>query len=143
LKSGTTEVNYAGLTTDSSGFFTVSTSLPNGAYNWRVKGPDGVVKSLPTDPAGFLANSGVVTLNSAPQINADMGQLRSGDCNNDNVISVVDFNILKSAFGRGNGQPGYDNRADFNGDHTVNVSDFNLMKLNFGFSGSQPLGPGR
>src|SRR5205823_2963885 len=39
LKSGTTEVNYPVQNTDASGFFTQVITLPNGAYNWRVKGP--------------------------------------------------------------------------------------------------------
>ena len=39
LKSASTEVNFPSATTDASGFFTVSVaSLPNGTYNWRVKG---------------------------------------------------------------------------------------------------------
>ena len=42
------------VTTDASGFFTVEvSSLVTGTYNWRVKGPDGVVKTQATDPPGF------------------------------------------------------------------------------------------
>src|SRR4051812_40648068 len=34
------DINYTGLTTDSSGFFTVTvTGLTNGTYTWRAKGP--------------------------------------------------------------------------------------------------------
>src|SRR5207302_1980388 len=47
LKSSTLEVNYPQQSTDASGFFTVSVSgLASGTYNWRVKGPDGVVHSV-------------------------------------------------------------------------------------------------
>jgi hypothetical protein len=142
LKSGTTEVNYPVQNTDSSGFFTVTTSLPNGAYNWRVKGPDGVVKTLATDPPGFLANTGTLTLTGAASTQVEMGLMKAGDVNNDNIITVQDFNILKTAFGRSSGNPGYDNRADFNGDTTITVQDFNLLKGNFGVGGAPPAGPG-
>src|SRR2546423_6560018 len=71
LKSGTTEVNYPVQTTDASGFFTVSVgSLPLGTYGWLVKGPDGVVKTQATDPPGFLANTGTLTLTAAASTQA-------------------------------------------------------------------------
>jgi hypothetical protein len=71
----------------------------------------------------------------------DMGLMRAGDCNNDNVISILDFNILKGTFGKGAGDPGYDGRADFNGDNAVSVQDFNLQKNNFGQAGSPAARP--
>ncbi len=128
LKQGSTEVNYPSQTTDASGYFTVSLSgLPNGTYNWRAKDPK------------YLANSGTVQL--AGSQNLEMGLMRAGDCNNDNVINVSDFNILKGTFGKSLGDNGYDDRADFTGDHAVSVSDFNLVKGNFGSSGAPPLQP--
>src|SRR5205085_5439971 len=117
--------------TDSSGFFPVSVgSLSNGTYNWRVKDPK------------YLANVGTVTLAGAAQTNAEMGLMKAGDCDNNNVVSVLDFNILKNTFGKSQGDPGYDDRADFSGDLAVNVSDFNALKGNFGVSGGPPVGPG-
>jgi hypothetical protein len=71
-----------------------------------------------------------------------MGLMRAGDCNNDNIVSILDFNILKPTFGRSAGEPAYDGRADFTGDNIVNVSDFNLLKGNFGAGGAPPLRPG-
>jgi hypothetical protein len=140
LKLGGAETNYSSLTTDASGFFTVPvTGLPNGTYSWRVKGPDAVLKTLATDPPGFLANSGTVALSGALSTSQEMGLMRAGDCNNDNIINISDFNILKNSFGRASGSPGYDNRADFNGDSVVNIQDFNLQKGNFGIPGSPPL----
>jgi hypothetical protein len=129
LKSGTTEVNYPVQNTDASGFFTQVITLPNGSYDWRVKGPL------------YLANSGNVTLSGAPTTNVEIGLMRVGDCNNDNVINIVDFNILKVTFGKALGDPGYDGRADFNGDNVVSVQDFNLQKGNFGHGGAPPLRP--
>lgn len=130
LKSGASEVNYPVQNTDARGYFTQVISLPDGTYNWRVKGPK------------HLANSGSVVLNGASIINAEMGLMRAGDCNNDNSITVVDFNTLRPAFGRGQGDPGYDDRADFTGDLRVNASDFNLMRGNFGLVGVPPASPG-
>jgi hypothetical protein len=106
-----------------------------------VKGPDGVVKTLATDPPGFLANVGTLSLTGAASVQVEMGLLRAGDANNDNVVSAQDFTALKNAFGKSTGSPGYDNRADFNGDTTVSAVDFNLLKSNFGSSGAPPVGP--
>jgi hypothetical protein len=132
LKSLTSEVNYSGLTTDASGNFTVpvNTLLP-GMYNWRVKGPK------------YLANSGQVMLMGLPVTNQEMGLMRAGDCNNDNVVNATDFNIMRNSFGQTIGNPGYDDRADFNGDQVVNASDFTLLRNSFGFAGAPPLAPGQ
>ncbi len=130
LKMGTAEINYPSQNTDASGFFTVPvTGLPSGTYSWRVKGPK------------FLANSGSVVLTGGGTTQAEMGQLRAGDSDNDNVVNVNDFAIVQRAFGRTIGNGRYDDRADFTGDQVVNVHDFNLMKVNFGQTGAPPVGP--
>jgi hypothetical protein len=130
LKAGTNEANYALQNTDASGFFTVSVvMLPGGAYSWRVKDPK------------YLANSGTVALSGALTTQQEMGLMRAGDANNDNVVSILDFNILKNAFGKAQGDPGYDDRADFTGDNAISILDFNLLKGNFGTAGAPPLGP--
>jgi hypothetical protein len=130
LKLGTTEVDYPAQTTDANGFFTVSVgSLLNGTYNWRAKGPK------------YLANSGLITITGAQSTSVDIGLMRVGDCNNDNNITVTDFIIEKSSFGKGQGDPGYDPRADFDGNNRVNVTDFNLLRGNFGQGGAPPIGP--
>lgn len=132
LKLGTTEVNYPVQTTDASGHFTVSLgSLPDGTYNWRVRGPR------------FLANSGTVIINYQPTYNVEMGLMRAGDCNDDNVVSASDFVIVKNAFGTTVGDPGYDARADFTGDNSVTIRDFGLFRTNYGMGGSPPINPQR
>src|SRR5947208_1608119 len=65
----------------------------------------------------------------------EMGLMRVGDANNDNVINAVDFTLLKSTFGKSMGDPGYDDRADFNGDQVVNTADFTPLRSNFASSG--------
>lgn len=132
LTLGPSETDYPAINTTASGVFTASVSgLLTGTYTWRVKGPK------------YLANSGTINLTGAPTTNLEMGLMRAGDANNDNLVSSVDFTILKNTFGLSTGQPGYDDRADFNGDLVVNVSDFNLLRANFGSGGAAPTGAGR
>lgn len=130
LASGGPDNEYTGMTTDASGFFTVSVgSLPAGAYNWRVKDPK------------YLANSGSITLSGAPVTNVEMGLIRAGDADDNNVVNASDFNILRGTFGKSFGDPGYDDRSDFTGDQIVNVADFSLLKANFGQGGAAPTNP--
>lgn len=129
LLTGGPLLSYSG-TTDDYGFITVTGGLiPGpGTYNWRIKNPQ------------TLANSGSASLVSG-QNQVDMGLLKEGDANNDNTISVVDFNIVKVTYGKGPQDPGYDARADFTGDNVINVQDFNLLKLNYGQGGAVPISP--
>ena len=83
-----------------------------------------------------MAASGSLTLSGAPSNQAEFGLQTAGDANNDNVINVLDFNIMKNTFGKSLGATGYDRRGDLNNDDVVNVLDFNLQKGNFGQSGA-------
>jgi hypothetical protein len=65
----------------------------------------------------------------------DFGLLREGDANNDNVVSILDFSILATAFGECSDCPLFDERADFNGDGCILINDFSLLATNFGESG--------
>ena len=120
IKMGATEVAYPFRNTDASGYFTVTANLPGGVYGWRVKNPK------------YLANAGTFLLVRGTVIQVEMGTMRPGDCNDDNVVNAQDFIILKNTFGHQVGEPSYDDSANFNGDLVVNVLDFNLMKPNFG-----------
>ncbi len=111
------------FTTDASGFFTVTTGLPDGSYNYYVKG----IK--------WLANSGNLVI-SGGSARPEMGTLRGGDANNDNTVGATDFGITRATFGKSPGDPGYDARADFNNDGPVNTQDYNLVKGNFGQAGA-------
>jgi subtilisin family serine protease len=116
---------YTGITTDNSGYFTVTAPTP-GTYDWRVKNPQ------------TIANAGTVSLSLGTNA-VEMALLVAGDINNDNCINVLDFSILKGTFGKSDGNPGYDARGDLNSDNTVNIADFNLLKTNFGLCGAGPL----
>jgi hypothetical protein len=123
-------IDYPLQETDENGYFSVDvTNLPNGDYNWRVKGPE------------YLANSGIATLAGDPVTPVEMGLMLVGDSNNDNNINIADFTVIKPTFGFGCGQASYDDRAEFTGDCTVNITDFNYFKRNFGTTGSPPLRP--
>jgi hypothetical protein len=127
---GTPSVTYPNRTTDASGTFTVTANgLPGGQYNWWVKGPK------------YLANGGTVALTGGQTTAVEMGLLRAGDANNDNLVTAVDFSILRNTFGLGIGNAGYDDRADFNGDQVVAAQDFSLLRNNFGFTGALQLCP--
>jgi hypothetical protein len=70
-----------------------------------------------------------------------MGLMKTGDCNDDNVITALDFTVVKNNFGKTIGDPGYDARADFDGDNTITSVDFILQRGNFGTTGAPPLSP--
>src|SRR5206468_984275 len=102
--SGTpTSYNVA---TDAGGYFTVTTGLPVGSYNWNLKCQLN------------LGNACSLTL-AASTASVEMGTQRAGDATGDNLVSAQDFSTLKNTFGKSVGQPGYDGRADFNRDTVV------------------------
>jgi hypothetical protein len=133
--------NYTGLTTDASGFFTVPVgSLPNGTYTWRVKTAQVGASQSDYNP-GFLSTSGQLVLGGGPVTNVDMGLQLSGDSNNDDRVTAVDFIAVKLSFGQQPGQPNWDRRADFDGNDRITAVDFVQLKINFGHNGSPPIGP--
>jgi Dockerin type I domain len=133
----------AGMTmnTDVSGVFTVPVgSLPAGTYNWRVKSTQ--VGEGPTEcNPGFLSTSGTIDLIGAAVTNVEMGLQGSGDSNNDDRVSIVDFVLVKLSFGQQPGQPSWDRRADFDGNGRITAIDFIQLKVNFGHSGAPPIRP--
>ena len=65
------------------------------------------------------------------------GTLSEGDANNDNRVTILDFSILATTFGKSAGDVGYDDRADFNGDNRVTILDFSLLATHFGQQGDE------
>jgi hypothetical protein len=114
-------VSYV-ATTDSSGFFTVTTNLPpSGTYNWQAKG------------SKYLATAGTITL--SPGISRqEMGLQPAGDVDvtHDNVVNISDFSTLRGVFGQ------VSSIGDLNNDGVTNLSDFNLLRANFGLAGAAP-----
>jgi hypothetical protein len=127
LKLNNTTYDYPNLTTSASGSFTLSVPmLPAGTYTWWAKGPQ------------FLATGGTVTLTGRPTTLQELGTMPAGDVNNDNIVDIIDFTLLRATFGRTCADSGYDGRADFTGDCLVDISDFTLLRANFGLGGAPP-----
>jgi hypothetical protein len=131
LRQGSQEIDYPVENTDADGFFTESISSLTGLWEWRAKSPK------------YLAKAGTVTLAGASGTALEIGLMIAGDANDDNLVGATDFVILKGTYGKGSGQPGYDDRADFTGDSIIGVDDFILIKVNFSHSGAPPLGQSR
>jgi hypothetical protein len=116
---------------DGGGRFTV-TGLPSGTYDVEVKH----AQSLSRRAGGMIFAAGVVT-------SRDFGTLGTGDVNNDNVVTILDFSLLSASFGLMLGQAGFDARADLNANETVDIGDFSLLSINFGQAGPVVSGGGR
>ncbi len=126
LQPGTSTVLFSATpTADTSGNFVV-TGLPPRIYDVQMKYALALSK---------LARAVVVIGGDNPTVN--FGQLAVGDVNNDDVVDLVDFSILRTTFGRCSGDAGYDARADLNGDGCVDLIDFSLLRTNFGQVGPQ------
>lgn len=69
-------------------------------------------------------------INSLP-----FGELKAGDANNDNFVTLEDFSILTGTFNLLSTDGSYDPRADFNGDGLVTLEDFSLLSGNFNIQG--------
>ena len=67
--------------------------------------------------------------------------MRTGDCDDNNVVNSGDLVIFRNTFNKPQGSPGYDDRADSTGDNVVNITDFALFRSNFGAGGAPPIGP--
>ena len=50
-----------------------------------------------------------------------------GDIDGDGVVTCADATVVKNAFGKRLGQPGFDARADVNGDRTVSIVDLSTV----------------
>ncbi|GGW32907.1 malectin domain-containing carbohydrate-binding protein [Arenibacter certesii] len=70
----------------------------------------------------------------------NIGELRVGDANNDNTVSLEDYSLLVNTFNLSVGDTNYNARADFNGDGTIGLEDFSLMATNFNEVGEVPSG---
>lgn len=54
------------------------------------------------------------------------------DLNKDGHVDIIDVVIVTSAFGKEEGDPGWDPRADVNGDGLVDIFDVVLIAIHFG-----------
>ena len=54
-----------------------------------------------------------------------------GDANDDDVVNLADFGVLRQNFGRSGAGVGWGS-GDFDGSGTVNLADFGILRANFG-----------
>ena len=113
----------ATATTSTSGSFTVA-GVPAGTFDVEVKQAQAL--SRRASNVAFITNTAT---------SQSFGTLFTGDVNNDNAVTIVDFSILRTSLGLSAGQAGYDERADLNGNTTVDILDFSLLRSNFGLAG--------
>jgi hypothetical protein len=133
LKSGGKETTFS-ASTDTSGYFTVTVgAVTDSIYQWRVRDADS-----PSRRSTYLARSGSTKLQAAAVNKVELGTLKAGDTNGDNVVNMADFVTVRRSFGPCTARGCVDPRADLNGDSTINVTDFNLVKSNFGQAGAPP-----
>ncbi len=59
----------------------------------------------------------------------------NGDVNGDNSVNLVDFLLLRAAFGSTQTSPNWNENADLNRDGTVNATDFLILRGNLGRTG--------
>ena len=124
----TSRYTFATTTCD-RGTFSLTGVAP-GVYTMRVKN------------SHTLANAQTVTL-TAGIADLDFGLLREGDANDDNVVNLLDFSTLASAFATTTSDAGFEPQADFDVDGWVGLIDFSLLAANFGRMGDiDPRAPG-
>jgi hypothetical protein len=113
----TSTTDFFTPTTDNSGTFTI-TGIEAATYEIRVK------------HAHTLQNVQPVTL-AAGSNPINFGTLPEGDANDDNQVTLVDYSILTTTFGKCEGSTSFDGRADFNEDDCIALTDFSLLATNF------------
>ncbi len=104
------------VTTDLVGFFVVH-HVPTGVHDITVKN----FHTLSNRRLGINLMPGGNVLH--------FGTLQDGDANDDDIIDIADFTILRAFFGTS------DARVDFNQSGFVDITDFSILRTNFGRSG--------
>lgn len=100
----------AAIETDLRGALTINTK----ASHWLAKSESATV----TDAGGSASTS-----------------LVNGDVDNDNVVTVFDYNALSDAFDTVDGDANWNPEADLDGDGAVTVFDYNILSSNFDLVG--------
>jgi hypothetical protein len=68
-------------------------TVPLGTGTWWVWGPR------------YLATSGTLTLTGTAITHQELGLQRTGDVNNDNLVDITDFSLLRGSFGQAGASP--------------------------------------
>jgi len=69
-------------------------------------------------------------------------ELKEGDADDNNVVTILDFSILAQAFSTAQGDAAFNPAADFNESNNVSIEDFSLLSMNFNQFGFDINNPG-
>jgi PKD repeat protein len=131
----TTELETFDFVTN-DGSFTILTPMELGTYDIAAKSE----KYLRAIARGVSISGGLEDVIFDPEIpGIPAGELRGGDCDGDNAVSLEDFSILAYYYNQTT------DAADINGDGRVDLLDFVILGSNFGFvgvDGRVPASPG-
>jgi subtilase family serine protease len=123
-KSGTsTLIETRTATLASDGSFAVTTVAPDGAYDVYVKSSHWLRRKVASVTISSSGASGV------------SASLANGDVNGDNVVSLADFALVRTAFGSTSVSGNWNPNADLNGDGSVSLADFVIVRNQFGQAG--------
>jgi len=110
-------------TTDDTGLFTIS-GIAAAPYDIGIKNFTGLSE--------LVTN---VTISVGALTEVDFGEIREGDSNNDDYVTISDRTLLYTAWGTGEGDPGWNANCDFNRDGYLTISDRTLLYDNWGEKG--------
>jgi len=109
------------FTTDASSTFSIP-NLPTGTHLFTFKGNHTLARQA--------------TLTIVTDVNTTTtATLLEGDANGNNLVNIIDFSLLATAFGKATGQQGFNALTDFSNDGLVNILDFSLLASNFNMTG--------
>ncbi|MBB4078008.1 hypothetical protein GGR28_000609 [Lewinella aquimaris] len=113
-------------TADPTGQMTVDGLAP-GTYELAVKYPN------------CLQRVDVITITGNGDAH-NVGELRTGDINNNNHVNILDFSVMVNSFNKDINDAGYNASANLNEVSKVTIQDFSLMVSNFNQLGEMPSG---
>jgi hypothetical protein len=116
---------------DSTGAFVVD-SIPGGVFDVRVKAAQNLARQV----NGVIFPVATANGEAAAVVEVSLGILLAGDTDNNDVVDVVDFSLLRAAFGTttvcAGANPLTVPCADFDASGNIDVVDFSLLRSNFG-----------
>jgi len=124
-----TEVAGYFVDANNAGDFQVG-GLELGTYDVKVKG-NHTLRSVVRN----------VTLNAGNNA-VNFGTLVEGDANNDNIVDLLDAVAVQAAYGKSEGESGFDPNCDFDENGVVNIGDVSILNVNFGRMGDVVVGGG-
>lgn len=98
----------------------------NTEYVAYIKGPAQIATS-----SAFIMSPSVTKLNSDKPLT-----LTSGDLNEDNIIDIADYNIIKTALGTDSKSSSWNDNVDLNKDGKINTFDLSIVSKNQGKIGA-------